>query len=92
MSISAKWPSFLFSHASGAPYIAKKINFGYFGYPASILEIGCHISIIMSFCLSTWPSSQMPQGHQFEFSLFLASVGAACNLILHIHLVINWQL
>ena len=47
----------------------------------------------MSFCLSTWllTSSQTPQGNHFEFLLFWASVGA-CNLILHIHVVINWQL
>ena len=36
-------------------------------------------------CLST------PQGNQCEISHFQASVGA-CNLILHIHVVVKWQL
>ena len=37
----------------------------------------------------TRPSA--PQGNQFEMLRFLASVGA-CILILHIHVVFNWQL
>ena len=32
-----------------------------------------------------------PQGNQSEILHFLASV-EACNLILHIHIVVNWQL
>ena len=38
------------------------------------------------------PASQSaPQANQCEMLHFLASVGA-CNLILHIYVVVNWQL
>ena len=40
-------------------------------------------------CPSTRPSAT--HGNQCEISHFLASVGA-CNLIFHIHVVVNWQL
>ena len=64
------------SHAIGAPKLRKR------GY-LSTREI----------LVFTWmyvrPST--PQGNQSEISHFLASV-EACNLILHIHIVVNWQL
>jgi len=43
------------------------------------------MNILLPICLFT------PQGNQFEMSHFLACVGA-CNLIVHIHVVFNWQL
>ena len=41
----------------------------------------------------TWPyaSPSAPQGNQYWISHFLACLGA-CNLIFHIHVVVNWQL
>ena len=41
--------------------------------------------------MSIHPPSSTPQGNQFEISHFLASV-KVCNLIWHIHVVLNWQL
>ena len=46
-------------------------------------NFGSHVTVCLSIHLS--------QGHQCSISPFLASVGA-CNLILHLHVVINWQL
>ena len=46
-------------------------------------NFGSHVTVCLSIHLS--------QGHQCPISPFLASVWA-CNLILHLHVVINWQL
>ena len=56
-----------------------------------ILPILSLVNIISSLtvCLSTRLSAA--QGTQCKFSHFLASVGA-CNLILHIHVLVNWHL
>ena len=62
--------------------IAKKINFGYL----SMREIVCsHMTTLLPVCLST------PQGNQCEMSHFLACV-VTCNLTVHIHVEVNWQL
>ena len=42
-------------------------------------------------CISSIVCLSTPQGNQCEISHFQASVGA-CNLILHIHVVVKWQL
>ena len=42
-------------------------------------------------CISSIVHPSTPQGNQCEVSHFQASVGA-CNLILHIHVVVKWQL
>ena len=73
-------PLVRFARAGGAPQLWK------FGY-LTIREI----------LVVTWPSVHpstrltAPHGNQCEISHFLASVGAR-NLILHIHVVVNWQL
>ena len=50
-------------------------------------------NLVIYLLVNTRPyvSPSAPQGNQCEMLHFLASEGA-CNLILHIHVVVNWQL